>query len=329
MNTGVVREGKAKAKFHLIRNKYQFIEVTTAMLAGTQGGLDILAADWDNLIILDACRYDVFKALNEVPGKLQRKISRGAATPEFIANNFANRTAYDTIYISSNAMIGELADSINVYKLVGLWDEQTRSTGHTSQDNENYSEDPHESHIHPASLPNPEPMVEQTLDILNKHPNKRIITHFLQPHTPFLVKDGQPLPPDSPYRTFTAAAKGNIPRDEIQDVYKENVQNVLEAISNLLYELRGKTVITADHGELLGEGVPKYVELLHPRWEYSKRYRFDYGHYRSVRVPELVYVPWLTIESNDRPEIHDAGRSIGVEMNHSSIEDQLEALGYR
>lgn len=329
METSVLREVKARAKLHSIRNKYRFIETTTGILSGTQEGINILEADWDNLIILDACRYDVFEAVNKLPGVLQRKISKGAATPEFIANNFANRTAYDTVYISSNAMIGELANSIDVYKLVGLWDEQTRLTGYTPPKEESNPEDAHNSHIHPASLPDPEPVVERTVDIANQHPNKRIIAHFLQPHTPFLVKDGNHLSPDSKYRTYTAAAQGKIPQPEIQAVYEENVEYVLRSVRSLIERLRGKTVVTADHGELLGEGVPKYVELLHPRWEYSKRYRFNYGHYRGVRVPELVTVPWVTIDSDDRREIHDAGHSIGVEMDRSSIEDQLDALGYR
>ena len=33
--------------------------------------------DWDNLVILDACRYDMFKKLNTINGKLEYKISIG------------------------------------------------------------------------------------------------------------------------------------------------------------------------------------------------------------------------------------------------------------
>lgn len=305
---------------------YRFIRASTAVFSGTGGGIDVLGADWDNLVILDACRYDVFEAIGALSGTLRRETSRGASTPEFLAGNFANRTAYDTVYISANAMIGELSDLLDVHKVIGLWDEQTRTTG---SEGRRARDDPRKSHIHPASLPEPGPVVERTADVRSKFPNKRVISHFLQPHTPFLVRDGKRLPPDSPYRTFTAAAEGELPEREIRSVYEENVKLVLENVSALVEKLRGKTVVTADHGELLGEGVPTYVEVLHPRWPFSERHRFDYGHYRGIRVPELVHVPWLTIESDDRPDIHDAGHAAGIEMDESSIETQLEALGYR
>jgi hypothetical protein len=143
------------------------------------------------------------------------------------------------------------------------------------------------------------------------------------------MKDGDPIPEDSPYRTLDAVREGKIPSSEIRSVYQENVEYVLEYVEQLLDELDGKTVITADHGELLGEGVPWPVRLLHARWNLGELYKFDYGHYNRVHEPELVTVPWLEIEADSRRDISTEDEPVGIEMDESAIKEQLAALGYR
>lgn len=181
----------------------------------------------------------------------------------------------------------------------------------------------------PRSVPEPEPVVEKTLEMHDEHPDKRLIAHFLPPHTPFLVKGGEKIDESSPYRTFTAVRNGEISTDEIRAVYVENVAYVLSHVERLLEELDGKTVVTADHGELVGEGVPWHVRVLHPRWDWSKRHYFDFGHYGNVHEQALVTVPWLEIETGSRRSIETAEQPAGVEFDESAIEAQLEALGYQ
>jgi hypothetical protein len=60
-------------------------------------GVDIHEQDWDNLLILDACRFDYFDRYNEIDGDLQSRQSRGSTSREFIRGNFSNRRAYDTV----------------------------------------------------------------------------------------------------------------------------------------------------------------------------------------------------------------------------------------
>jgi hypothetical protein len=48
-----------------------------------------------------------------------------------------------------------------------------------------------------------------------------------------------------------------------------------------------------------------------------------------MRMPELVEVPWLVIDSEQRRDIVAADEPVGTEMETNSIEQQLEALGYR
>lgn len=283
-------------------------------------GMYVMEEDWDNLIILDACRYDVFEEVNSIPGTLDRRISRGGATPAFIEENFADRECYDTVWVSANAVVGQHSDLVDVHKLVGLWGDEI------GNDEIEFPDD----NTHPLSLTDPEPVVENAIEAKETYPDKRLIVHFLQPHTPYLVKDGERLPSDSKYRTFTAVRNGDVSEAEMRAIYEENVEFVMEYVEELLAELDGKTVITADHGELLGEGVPLHWRLLDSRWPLSDLDNYDYAHYDWMRVPELVEVPWHEIEDDDeRRDVVEADEPEGVEMDESAIEEQLVALGYK
>lgn len=276
-------------------------------------GVMILEEDWDTLIILDACRYDIFEQVCDLPGELAKRRSVASATPDFLINNFSDVTAHDTIYISANAKVGKYREILDLFKTVGVWDN-----------------DIHEGvgQINPDSVSDPEPVIEKTLDIHQQFPDKRLIVHLVPPHIPHLVKDGEHLSANSPYRTYEAAREGEVDAETMRDVYRENLAYVIDSIKPLLQTLDGKTVISSDHGELLGEGIPMLYRLIHGRWSFYNRQKFDYGHYRFVDVPELRDVPWLELPYNDRREI-----SIGTpredELNEDQLDEHLRALGYR
>ena len=59
-------------------------------------------ADWDVLLILDACRFDLFSDVIDIPGDLRRVHSLGSSTEEFLRANFANETLHDTVYVTAN-----------------------------------------------------------------------------------------------------------------------------------------------------------------------------------------------------------------------------------
>ncbi|WP_246985254.1 hypothetical protein [Halorientalis marina] len=65
-------------------------------------------------------------------------------------------------------------------------------------------------------------------------------------------------------------------RDAALELYEENLRIVIESIADLVAELDGRVVVTADHGEAFGEdGV----------WE----------HHIETHIPPLVEVPWLEV----------------------------------
>ncbi|AHG01498.1 hypothetical protein HALLA_03655 (plasmid) [Halostagnicola larsenii XH-48] len=66
-------------------------------------------------------------------------------------------------------------------------------------------------------------------------------------------------------------------REAALELYEENLRIALEAVADLISELDGTVVVTADHGEAFGEqGV----------WE----------HHIETHIPPLMEVPWLEVE---------------------------------
>lgn len=185
-------------------------------------GIFVMKEDWDNLIILDACSYEVFAEINWLKGKLEKKISRGSHTWMFLEENF--RDFYpDTVYISANPFIWEFRDSF--YQTIYV------------------------------DTISPEIFLEYALKTNALYPDKRLIVHFLQPHHPFIGKTKIEKVRDNknPYYLF---AKGEIKESTIRQAYKDNLRAVLPSVERLVSKLVGKTVITADHGEAFGAKIP-------------------------------------------------------------------------
>jgi len=106
-------------------------------------------------------------------------------------------------------------------------------------------------------------------------------------------------------------------RKELRRAYRENLKLVLEEVARLQDELVGKTVITADHGELLGErSQPIPIR--------------EYGHPGGTYLEQLVKAPWITLEFDERKSI-ESGEVAAKEpnMDTDEVENQLRALGYR
>lgn len=104
----------------------------------------------------------------------------------------------------------------------------------------------------------PESVVEDALTAEKLFPEKRKIIHFIQPHYPFLTRDfGETsethLPDDGNEDALEKAERGKIDQEEILEAYEENLQQVFKHAKKLAEKMEGKTIVTADHGELLGE----------------------------------------------------------------------------
>ena len=255
-------------------------------------GTDVFEEDWDNLVILDACRYDYFRRYNDIPGRLESRISRGSMSREFVRGNFENRRLYDTVYFSDNAWFGKIHEEIGADLYDYSLSERDAFDGLVS---------------HPSTL------TESALEYDREYPDKRLIVHYLQPHAPYFSRDGEER-----FR-WPSEHHGDCDPEELREAYVGNLELVLSEAERLIDALRGKTVVTADHGELLGERLPPFQLR-------------QYQHPPGIYVEPLVKVPWLVVDEEGRKEITTGTASESSDygdLDDEEIDQQLRALGYR
>jgi len=274
-------------------------------------GCSVMNEDWDNLVLLDGCRFDIFQELNTLNGSLESRISKGSATPEFLDENFTDGKFYDTVYVTANPMyrLRDLEETF--YETIDVWD------NHWDTD---------------LKTVRPESMVATTRSAHERFPNKRIFSHFMQPHYPFIGESGQTIEHsgyelafrnvqgdevsrDAP-TVWDLLREGAVSRREVWRAYRENLELVLSHVETLVDDLTGRTVVTSDHGNMLGEFI----------FPFPKRI---YGHPRGIHAEELVKVPWLVIERETRKDV--IAESSGDPVDHEvseEVSERLSDLGY-
>lgn len=282
------------------------------VLFPTNRGQSVNSSRWDNLVILDACRYDSFERqahrLGGI-GKLESRVSMATDTRTFLLNNFQDRLYDDIVYVTANPQVsrfmkGKFHAIIPVW-LAG-WDEK-------------------ESTVLPSTVSS------YALDAARRYPGKRLIVHYIQPHHPYLgfrppfakMRRIEKRPPDiySPWPKSHSWYTYFITH-EVQGLlrlYENNLVQALNSVVKLISGLNGITVITADHGEAFGE-------RLHPLIPIKV-----FEHPPDVRISSLVKVPWYTVEArNERPETDAPISSPEVHRAEDDeiIKDRLKALGY-
>ena len=259
-----------------------------------QTGQNVMERDWDNLIILDGCRYDDFRRRNTIPGDLDSILSVASNTQRFMEQTFGTRDHLDTVFVAGNTNVrhakSEFCDRIRLWEapyVSELWPDQ-------------YDD--------PRTIVMPETVVDTTLDARDRYPNKRLIVHFLQPHFPSLGETGRAIF-ELDDLWWKQIKRGDITREAARQAYLENVDIAIEHARRLVPELDGKTVITADHGEMFG------------RWGV-------YEHPPEMFVPGLVKVPWFTCQFAERKRIEAGIEGVGPAEETPEVRDRLADLGY-
>lgn len=273
-------------EYHKYRNQTGF----------NDDGIDVFEEDWDNLIILDACRYDVFSEVSDLPGTLESRISRGSMTREWVKSNFAQQQLDDVVYVTSNGNFAQVRDAIDtrVHAEIPLWQDEYRDRLGNS-------------------VTPPEIVVESAQKAAETYPNKRLLVHFVQPHTPYLGPTGERYDP----RLTIPQIKSeyDVSDKELQRAYRENLELVIEETHSLMDSLTGQTVVTADHGELLGDRLSPIPMK-------------GYGHPDGVYHDALVTVPWLIHDSGSRREITSEAPTETTEYDEEAVARNLKDLGY-
>jgi len=198
--------------------KGRIINLILKFVYRKNNGHYILNEEWDNLIILDACRYDL----------LEYRISRGANTPSFLLENFGHNKNDDIVYVSGNPYTHAIKDF--VYKEIPVY-----LDGWSKELN---------------TVP-PEKVYYASLKAIKKYKDKKFVIHFMQPHHPFLT-----MPFTCKLKgtnAWTLLKQSKLSKDEVLKGYRENLRILRPYVEKLVRILGGKIVVTSDHGNGLGE----------------------------------------------------------------------------
>lgn len=250
---------------------------------------DFLRAEWDTCLIMDGLRHDTWV---DVSGeRTHYRFTKGACSPEYVARNYTHTEDLETddiIYISANPHTspprfkeltgGKTADDVfyehhELYRDGGtgpcLWDDEIGNVHHHD-------------------------MAMYVFKMREKHPDKRIVAHFMVPHHPFLSHDLDPghdiddvyRSPNGNIKPWELAENGYIDHDELVESYEANVA-LAYSLANLLGDyLPGRILVTADHANLLGEAG-------------------RYGHPSGYHAEALLKVPFHIIDTERKEKEGD------------------------
>lgn len=228
----------------------------------------IMEEDWDNLIILDACRFDYFeKFTKDWNGHLEKRKSLATRTEEWLLRNFVAHYD-DIVYVTANPVVS-LKVGDRFHRTIPVWDFGWSVECRTVL---------------------PDEVTIEGLKARHFYNKKRIIIHYIQPHEPYINLIHK-IPENAGFKCLRDGMKYNrsiygdisvhdlvkqeiVSPQEVKVAYEENVKWVLSHVQKLVDKLKGHTVITADHGEALGEnGI--------------------FSHPKDTWIPCLYEVPWF------------------------------------
>ena len=222
-------------------------------------------ADWDYLVILDSCRYDVFEEVVTelgILGKLMKADSGAINTSDWYKLHWSKEDT-DAILVSANpwSFKDDASDGASGRFRKAIW------------------ADPEGKHIKgdQAIRARIEPLCKGGQDggFGVFHPNialeclsaykvqgLRYVIHLIPPHLPFIGVKGQAL---FAHLKLDSHIHGGIYRairnygkkghwDELKECYKESLVATLHCLARYVESLSdGRLVISSDHGELIGE----------------------------------------------------------------------------
>ncbi|MFC7043042.1 hypothetical protein [Halonotius sp. GCM10025705] len=256
--------------------------------------------DWDTLVLLDACRYDMFAERVPFYGELESRISQGSTSEEFLRQNFEDGEFHDTVYVNANVYFPKVGLDQDetfhaVIDLLDEWDEE-------------------------LEIAHPETVTEAAKEAHERYPNKRVIVHYMQPHLPFIGNRGLETRERIGQRNAWIPFRNDATSVSVQELwegYNENLDIVFNYVSELLDEIDGKVVLSADHGNMVNERQGPIPT------------RKMFGHPWGVYSPELVRVPWFVIEGGERRTITSDPPVTKQGHSEELVTERLQSLGYR
>lgn len=312
---------------------------------------DLLGDDEFVLVVLDACRYDYFESeyADYLSGDLRRVWSPASRTPLWVPAMWSDRE-FDLTYVSSNVYVGDFEYEKNdvrhradehIREVVSLWkthwdgdvdtvrasdvtdtalaaaarDGPTRVVAHYLQPHEPYIGEDGFSKWAESGETTAETEAESDLEDRESFLEDREEVSIPEIRR-YDITWGERKQYD--LSTPSANAKrlireGVIDDEDLHAAYLGNLRYVLEDVRRLVERVDCPVVVTADHGELLGE---------------DGRYR----HPSRVPHPLLREVPWFTVSEEivgTAPNDVAPREGDSTTVDDDTVEERLESLGYR
>jgi len=218
---------------------------------------------FDTTIILDACRYDYYVKYR----KAEKVNAPGTITRTSIPKMFPD--FYSAVYISASPEVNSIG-----YPTMPSYDPREHFL--EVIDVWNFGWDDDLQTVHPGT-------VHETAEKYQKRGDKTIV-HFMQPHAPYIGEFKWAILSWYNARARTLGQETNptynTPNDfeYLKKAYDANLRLVLGYAEKCI---NGRTLITSDHGELLGEEID------------GKR---RWGHLSPSDHPKLLEVPREVID---------------------------------
>ncbi|GAB3701864.1 alkaline phosphatase family protein [Halorubrum pallidum] len=268
-------------------------------------GTSVFEREWDVLVVLDACRADLLRAVApdyNFLGPVETVRSVASSSSEWLEKTFegAPETA-QTAMVTGNTWTERYLEADAFAALDEVW---------------KYAWDDGLGTVPAAAV------TDRAIALARERDPDRLVVHYMQPHHPFvpdplagddgLARTGDHSNDGNPW---VLLRRGEVDPDRVWDAYEANLRHVLSEVESLASNVDGRIAITADHGNCFGE------------WGL-------YGHPMYTPVPALLSVPWATIDGEDR-ETREPTLSppepLPVSRVHGEGEtdrDRLRALGY-
>jgi hypothetical protein len=261
----------------------------------------VLDADWDLLVVLDACRADVFA---DVVGDGDYSFGAGgtavapaSTSTEWLQSVFGSASdadLADIAYVTGNPYSSRTIDTDRLGYCEEVW-------RHSWDDDV-------------GTIP-PRPLTDAAIRAGRERDHDRLVVHYMQPHFPTVFDAGGGMAlddwGDEPMSVWEELRFGTRSEADVWDDYERNLEAVLSDVELLLSNVDADTaVLTADHGNAFGE-------------------HHIYGHPGGVEIPALREVPWCETTASDE-QTHDPGERAGDDATDSdAVDDRLESLGYK
>lgn len=295
---------------------YSYLGLWYTVTSRKPMGINVLDKKWDILLILDACRVDAIRQVSdeyEFIKDISYIWSVGSTSHEWLANTFTqNRldVINSTSYITGNG-----------YSKMTFTDREYPPSGGSApigRPDWKVAEAQDLDHVeyvwewgHDDKLGNvpPRTITDVSISYGRTHDFDRLIVHYVQPHAPYLhgplIEDRQPTSVEA--KPMQNLRNGNVSKEEVWNLYLDNLRLVLNEVEILLDNIDGdKVVITSDHGEAFGE-------------------LGFYDHPDGCVHPVVKKVPWIETKAVDKsshdPDNYNRSRDIQRQQH-------LKDLGY-